>query len=147
MRANDGSFAALLLIEGLDEAAVRDALHHARKTLPAEDHGAIDALPLYIGWRSACRSGSCRAESAQFRFAGSSCPAPHHISATNKGGILPHCSNRLNIGPFVRSLGCVAKKEEHDHGDNDAEGFGEPRAAARARRNDTERSSRYRRVC
>ena len=45
--ANDGSFAALLLIEGLDEAAVRDALHHLRKTLPAEDHGAIDDLPLY----------------------------------------------------------------------------------------------------
>ena len=47
MRSNDGSFAALLLIEGLDEAAVRDALHHLRKTLPAEDHGAIDDLPLY----------------------------------------------------------------------------------------------------
>jgi hypothetical protein len=47
MRGNDGSFAALLLIEGLDEAAVRAALHHARKTLPADDHAAIDALPLY----------------------------------------------------------------------------------------------------
>ena len=47
MRANDGSFAALLLIEGLDEAAVRDALHHLRKTLPAEDHSAIDSLPHY----------------------------------------------------------------------------------------------------
>jgi hypothetical protein len=47
MRSNDGSFAALLLIEGLDEAAVRNALHHARKTLPADDHAAIDALPLY----------------------------------------------------------------------------------------------------
>jgi len=47
MRANDGSFAALLLIEGLDEAAVRTALHRARKELPAEDHAAIDALPLY----------------------------------------------------------------------------------------------------
>ena len=47
MRGNDGSFAALLLIEGLDEAAVRAALHHARKALPAEEHAAIDALPLY----------------------------------------------------------------------------------------------------
>ena len=47
MRANDGSFTALLLIEGLDEASVRTALHHARKALPAEDHAAIDALPLY----------------------------------------------------------------------------------------------------
>jgi hypothetical protein len=47
MRANDGSFAALLLIEGLDEAPVRAALQHARKALPAEDHAAIDALPLY----------------------------------------------------------------------------------------------------
>jgi hypothetical protein len=47
MRSNDGSFAALLLIEGLDEAAVRAALHHARKALPAGEHAAIDALPLY----------------------------------------------------------------------------------------------------
>ena len=47
MRSNDGSFAELLLIEGLDEAAVRAALHHARKILAAEDHAAIDALPLY----------------------------------------------------------------------------------------------------
>ena len=47
MRANDGSFSALLLIEGMDEAAVRDALHHLRKMLPAEDHGAIDELLLY----------------------------------------------------------------------------------------------------
>ena len=47
MRSNDGSFAALLLIEGLDEAAVRDALHHLRKTLTADDEGAIDDLPLY----------------------------------------------------------------------------------------------------
>ncbi len=47
MRAHDGSFAALLLIEGLDEAAVRAALHQARKALPAHDHAAIDALPLY----------------------------------------------------------------------------------------------------
>jgi hypothetical protein len=47
MRSNDGSFAALLLIEGLDEAAVRAALHHARNALPAGEHAAIDALPLY----------------------------------------------------------------------------------------------------
>jgi hypothetical protein len=47
MRSNDGSFAALLLIEGLDEAAVRNALHHARAALPAEDHAVIDTLPLY----------------------------------------------------------------------------------------------------
>jgi hypothetical protein len=47
MRANDGSFAALVLIEGLDEAAVRAALHHLRAKLPAEDHDALDALPLY----------------------------------------------------------------------------------------------------
>jgi hypothetical protein len=47
LRSNDGSFAALLLIEGLDEAAVRDALYHVRAKLPADDHDAIDALPLY----------------------------------------------------------------------------------------------------
>jgi len=47
MRANDGSFAALLLIEGMDEAALRAALHQARNLLPAEERTAIDALPLY----------------------------------------------------------------------------------------------------
>lgn len=47
LRANDGSFTALLLIEGLDEAAVRNALHHLRKALPAADHARIDDLPLY----------------------------------------------------------------------------------------------------
>jgi hypothetical protein len=47
MRSNDSSFAALLLIEGLDEAAVRAALHHARKALPAQDRAAIDPEPLY----------------------------------------------------------------------------------------------------
>lgn len=47
MRSNDGSFTALLLIEGLDEAAVRNALHHLRKVVPAQEHDLIDALPLY----------------------------------------------------------------------------------------------------
>lgn len=47
MRGNDASFAALVLIEGLDEAAVRDALHHLRAHLPADNRAAIDALPLY----------------------------------------------------------------------------------------------------
>ena len=47
MRDNDRSFAALLMVEGLDEAAVRDALYHLRKALPAENHGAVDDLPLY----------------------------------------------------------------------------------------------------
>jgi hypothetical protein len=31
----------------MDEAAVRDALHHLRKTLAADDHVVIDDLPLY----------------------------------------------------------------------------------------------------
>jgi hypothetical protein len=47
MRANDGSFAALLLIEGLDERAVRNALHHLRTVLAADESGTADALPLY----------------------------------------------------------------------------------------------------
>ena len=47
MRSNDGSFSALVLIEGLDEAAVRNALHHLRPSLPKENRGEIDALPLY----------------------------------------------------------------------------------------------------
>jgi len=47
MRSNDGSFVALVLIEGLDETAVRNALHHLRPSLPAELRGEIEALPLY----------------------------------------------------------------------------------------------------
>ena len=47
MRSNDGSFAALVLIEGLDEAAVRAALHHLRAALPETDNAAVDDLPLY----------------------------------------------------------------------------------------------------
>jgi hypothetical protein len=47
MRSNDGSFAALVLIEGLDEAAVRAALYHLRAALPDPDHAGIDDLPLY----------------------------------------------------------------------------------------------------
>jgi hypothetical protein len=47
MRSNDGSFAALALIEGLDETAVRNALQHLRPILSADDRGEIDASPLY----------------------------------------------------------------------------------------------------
>jgi hypothetical protein len=47
MRSDDGSFAAIVLIEGLDELAVRAALHQLRAKLPADDHGALEALPLY----------------------------------------------------------------------------------------------------
>jgi hypothetical protein len=47
MRSKDGSFAALVLIEGLDEAAVRAALHQLRTRLPADDQAAIDTLALY----------------------------------------------------------------------------------------------------
>src|SRR6201991_2797729 len=46
MRANDSSFAALVLIEGMDEAAVRSALHRLRGKLSPEGAEAIDALPL-----------------------------------------------------------------------------------------------------
>ena len=46
MRKNDESFAGLLLIEGLDEAAVRHALWHLRSTQKFEP-AVIDALPLY----------------------------------------------------------------------------------------------------
>lgn len=47
MRSNDASFVALLMIEGLDEAAVREALHHVREMLLVESQGALDAQPLY----------------------------------------------------------------------------------------------------
>jgi hypothetical protein len=47
MRSNDGSFSALVLIEGLDEAAVRNALHHLRPSLPEDHRGEIEAMPLY----------------------------------------------------------------------------------------------------
>jgi hypothetical protein len=46
MREKDGSFAGLLLIEGLDEAAVKNVLWHLRETGKFEP-GAIDTLPLY----------------------------------------------------------------------------------------------------
>ena len=46
MRKHDESFAGLLLIEGLDEAAVRDALWHLRASRKFEA-AALDALPLY----------------------------------------------------------------------------------------------------
>lgn len=47
MRANDSSFAALVLIEGLDEAAVRNALHHLRGQLAPDGAVSVDALALY----------------------------------------------------------------------------------------------------
>lgn len=47
LRANDGSFAALVLIEGLDETAVRGALDRLRARLRSDDHPALTALPLY----------------------------------------------------------------------------------------------------
>jgi hypothetical protein len=46
MRKNDDSFAGLLLVEGLDETAVRSALWHLRSRQSFEP-AAIDALPLY----------------------------------------------------------------------------------------------------
>jgi len=46
MRKNDDCFAGLLLVEGLDEAAVRHALWHLRSTQKFQP-GMIDALPLY----------------------------------------------------------------------------------------------------
>jgi hypothetical protein len=47
MRGDDDMFVGLLLIEGLDKPAVRNALNHLRSSLPAELRGEIDALPLY----------------------------------------------------------------------------------------------------
>jgi hypothetical protein len=46
MRKNDESFAGLVLIEGLDEAAVRHALWHLRTSQKFEP-AAVDPLPLY----------------------------------------------------------------------------------------------------
>ena len=60
MRANDGSFAALLLIEGLDEAAVRDALHHAAQDAscrgPCRDRRSA-ALPARLQPAEAAAAG------------------------------------------------------------------------------------------
>jgi hypothetical protein len=47
MRKQDDSSAGLLLVEGLDEAAVRDALWRLRSLQPALDTSSIDELPLY----------------------------------------------------------------------------------------------------
>jgi len=46
MRKHDDSFAGLVLVEGLDEAAVRHALWHLRTTQKFQP-AVIDALPLY----------------------------------------------------------------------------------------------------
>ncbi len=46
MRRHDDSFAGLVLIEGMDQASIRDALWHLRSLIPV-DHGVIDDLPLY----------------------------------------------------------------------------------------------------
>ena len=47
MRSNDLSFTALLMIEGLDEMAVRNGVHHTRKVISAVDLDAIDMQSLY----------------------------------------------------------------------------------------------------
>ncbi len=47
MRSKDESFAGLLLIEGLDERSVRDALWRLRSLVPQFDSRLIEALPLY----------------------------------------------------------------------------------------------------
>jgi hypothetical protein len=77
-------------------------------------------------------------------FARGQLPGPPHFGY-NKRGILRPLFNRLNTGlSFDPST--ASRNQEHDHGDNDAEGFGERPATARARRDDTERSSRHRRI-
>jgi hypothetical protein len=47
MRSADDSFAGLLLIEGLEEASLRDALWQLRSLAPELDAARIEALPLY----------------------------------------------------------------------------------------------------
>jgi hypothetical protein len=50
MRTGDRSFAALLLVEGLDEKAVGDALWRLRSIIPDLDWGLIDDQPIYVGF-------------------------------------------------------------------------------------------------
>jgi hypothetical protein len=47
MRSEDASFAALLLVEGLDENAVRTALKRLRSAAPEIDVEAMEAQPIY----------------------------------------------------------------------------------------------------
>jgi hypothetical protein len=47
MRSADDSFAGLLLIEGLEEASLRDALWRLRAIAPELDAARIEAVPLY----------------------------------------------------------------------------------------------------
>jgi hypothetical protein len=47
MRARDDSFPGLLLVEGLDEPAVRNALWRLRALAPEYDNESMDTLPLY----------------------------------------------------------------------------------------------------
>jgi hypothetical protein len=47
MRSKDGTFAGLLVIEGLDETSVRDALRRLPSLAPQLDRRLIEELPLY----------------------------------------------------------------------------------------------------
>jgi hypothetical protein len=47
MRAKEDSFAALLLIEGFDEASLRGALRRLQSFAPQLNAGPVDELPLY----------------------------------------------------------------------------------------------------
>jgi hypothetical protein len=47
MRSEDASFAALLVVEGLDENAVRTALWRLRSAAPEIDAEAMEAQPIY----------------------------------------------------------------------------------------------------
>jgi DNA-binding transcriptional regulator PaaX len=47
MRSEDASFAALLLVEGLDENTVRTALWRLRSAAPEIDVEAMEAQPIY----------------------------------------------------------------------------------------------------
>jgi hypothetical protein len=47
MRSRDESFAGLLLIEGLDEHAIRNALWRLRSLAPQIDAAIVERLPLY----------------------------------------------------------------------------------------------------
>jgi hypothetical protein len=47
MRTGDASFAALLLVEGLDASAVRTALWRLRALAPNMDAVAMDSHPIY----------------------------------------------------------------------------------------------------
>ncbi|MEH2499547.1 hypothetical protein V1294_006026 [Bradyrhizobium sp. AZCC 1678] len=141
---------ATLVIGSIRFAAARGDIGVPAATIAALLFGIPFHLPLLLADRRfAFRSTTTIWKLPVWDFhvafgARSSCPGPttfrlqyrRHTSSPAQP-----VNTGLSFDPSAAS-----RKEEHDHGDNDAEGFGERPATAWARRDNSERSSRHRRT-